>query len=112
MDVLQAKSAKQLPIPVESYSSGDRILVQDELWLMKVSIREDKPEETRLVKIYQDLTGAPESQARSVFMLVCLSEQKPNWHEFLSPQRDNPNPHRSSEPASFSFDYEPTEGPS
>ena len=56
-------------------------------------------DEARLVKIYQELTGAMESQARSVFILVCCKGNNENGElsgrgKFVRPTLESPDAER------------------
>jgi hypothetical protein len=44
---------------------------------MSAPQRNGKTDEQRLVKLYMDLTGTPESTARSVFMFLSVPEDNP-----------------------------------
>ena len=49
-------------------------------------------EEEKLVKLYTGLTGASESCARGVFMLVCPENEETAENNNKSSRQDNPNP--------------------
>ncbi len=55
---------------------------------MKHGENDGEPDEVSLVKLYADVTGATESQARSVFMHVCSKRELEN----ATPPAENVGP--------------------